>query len=301
MTTTLSTMPTELVLEVQSLLPYASRMALRFTCRALYTKTHDPNLSSNYDISDLFNIETWPRYDRAAQRPHGQRQATAGKDFFACAGCLRIRSAKHFSNAMMKGIRAKRSANDNKQGRICIDCGVQKGVYTKGHSFMFGGANIPGVTGSGGRPILWRDNRSLELTKSNRISSCCDINTEGPYIELTWQAQVSVVIYPSPMVGPPFTALLYSTDSYIRTMRGLSKMKIATKRTAPFSQRLTLFIFSTSATNLVRIDTDLALPLYQSNETGKKDCIDHTPHARPEQHSHSSTAHILFGGSLDAV
>lgn len=138
----LPTMPPELVQNVQSLLPYSSRLALRFTCRALYFKASRPKPGSKYEMSDLLEIETWPRYNHAAQRPQYLKQSIAGKDFFSCSGCLLIRSAIHFANPMMKGKRGKMSSVENKCGRVCIDCGIRQGKYRRGMSFDYGGAQI---------------------------------------------------------------------------------------------------------------------------------------------------------------
>lgn len=136
-------MPPELVQKVQSLLPYPSHLVLWFTCRALYSKTNDPSPGTKYQILDLLAIETWPRYNDAAQRPQYLKQPIAGKDFFSCAGCLLIRSAIHFANAMMERKRGKMSSDGNKCGRVCINCGIQQGKYRRGVSFEYGGALLP--------------------------------------------------------------------------------------------------------------------------------------------------------------
>jgi hypothetical protein len=147
---TISELPTELVGEIQCLLPYAPRLALRLTCRALYTKTDDSRLIPRYGISDLLQIETWPPYNDAAQRPQNEQQPIAGKDFFSCTHCLRIRSAIYFSNAMMTGKRGKAAAAEDKCKRICISCGIMQGKYRKNDVFRYGGAPVPGEMNGAG-------------------------------------------------------------------------------------------------------------------------------------------------------
>jgi hypothetical protein len=137
---TLSGLPVELLQEIQTLLPYASHLALRITCRDLYSKTSRPGRS--HSMVDLLAIETWPQYNDAMQRPAHLKQPVAGFDFFSCSRCLRIRSAYFFSNAMMKGKRGKSASTQDKLGRICIPCGIGSGQYRKGVSMMHGGAPV---------------------------------------------------------------------------------------------------------------------------------------------------------------
>jgi hypothetical protein len=140
---TLSGLPVELLREIQSLLPYASQLALRITCRDLYSESSRP--STVYQMVDLLAIETWPQYNDAMQRPAHLKQPIAGLDFFSCSRCLRIRSACYFSNAMMKGKRGKSASPRDKLGRICIQCGMASGQYRKGVSMMYGGAPVSGI------------------------------------------------------------------------------------------------------------------------------------------------------------
>lgn len=142
---TLPTLPPELLQQIQSHLPYPSRLALRLTSRALYLMSGHPGGPSSYTMSDLLTIETWPCYHGAASREQHLQRAIAGQDFFACSRCLRIRSALRFSNAMMRGRRGKASTLRDRAGRICIPCGIKTGVYRRGDSFDFGGAPVFGI------------------------------------------------------------------------------------------------------------------------------------------------------------
>lgn len=135
-------MPTELLQEIQSSLTYASRQALRLTCRALYFKVNNLGSNASYDIWDPLEIEQWPQYNHAAQRPQYLKQPIAGKDYFAYARCLRIRSAISFTNAMTKGKRGKAGSVYGRCDRTCIQCGIARGVYRKSSYLRFGGANV---------------------------------------------------------------------------------------------------------------------------------------------------------------
>jgi hypothetical protein len=186
---TLLDLPTELVQDIQSQLPYASHLALRFTCRDLYFKTDDPNKTRKYSnadllagktpkysMSDLLEIETWPRYNHAAQRPEHLKQAIAGVDFFSCNQCLRIRSAFSFSNAMMKGRYGKGRPGEGRPGaglswptaknrlrRMCIQCAIEEGTYGENCRLTFGGTQCKyGTVVWHDRNVVWQD-RKLQL------------------------------------------------------------------------------------------------------------------------------------------
>src|ERR1700761_8929116 len=92
-------------------------------------------------MTDLLEIELWPCYNSAPYREEYLRQPAAGSDFFACQFCLKIRSAKHFSNAMMKSKRGKLSPvpTNERQRRICITCGVTSNRFSPGTFTQFGG------------------------------------------------------------------------------------------------------------------------------------------------------------------
>ncbi|KAF2844090.1 hypothetical protein T440DRAFT_473671 [Plenodomus tracheiphilus IPT5] len=157
-TLALQNMPPEILLDIQSNLSYASRIALRLTCRELHLKIDDPDRHANdnhtgaedlvqttrrcYSMKDLLEIEMWPEYNSAQDRSAGSKQPFAGFDFFACNSCHRIRCASRFSNAMMKGKRGKLGSGTHaeKSGRFCISCGIRVGIYKRGDWLQYGGA-----------------------------------------------------------------------------------------------------------------------------------------------------------------
>jgi hypothetical protein len=160
MSTAILTLPPELLKLILEKSDYASSLALRYTCKRLYLQTSTATTldsaeaqhgNTNYDMSDLLQVEKWPCYDLAGRGEGHLKQPLATRDFFACSLCLKIRCASRFSNAMMKGKRGKHSAaasmdKDERRKRFCIDCGLCYGKYLPGDTFAFGGAQI-GVTG----------------------------------------------------------------------------------------------------------------------------------------------------------
>lgn len=153
-------LPTEILLEVQALLSYGSHLALRLTCRHVYSKidsqnraTHEPMLKPSnfpqletakpYSMADLLEIEQWPEYSAAQYAPTFSRQLHYRKDYFACHLCLKIRCSSNFSTAMIKGKRGKlrHGAVANKLQRFCIPCGLACGRYRWGVCFQLGGAS----------------------------------------------------------------------------------------------------------------------------------------------------------------
>ena len=136
-------LPTEILLLIQSSCDYAAASALSMTCR----KLHECAAHRQYGMVDLLQIERWPCYDLAGQSEDHMKQPLAGRDYFSCCFCLRIRSAARFSNAMMRAKRGKHSqamSDDlgSRLSRFCIDCGVRHGRYQPGTKFSFGGAYI---------------------------------------------------------------------------------------------------------------------------------------------------------------
>ncbi|KAF2798027.1 hypothetical protein K505DRAFT_191959, partial [Melanomma pulvis-pyrius CBS 109.77] len=141
-------LPAELLLELQTFLSYASRVALRCTCRDLYNKVEHPTTSSlsntrAYGMIDLLEIERWPEYHGVEYVSVENKQALDRRDFFACCLCLRIRSAGQFSNAMMRGKRGKLGNGTiaDRIGRFCLTCGVTSRRYPLGTRLQFGGAS----------------------------------------------------------------------------------------------------------------------------------------------------------------
>lgn len=150
-------LPTEILLNIQTSLGYASRLALSYTCHELYSKVNDldqnikiarpsnPNCpqstTKTYDMLDLLEIELWPVYNSASYRADGLKQPSRLLDYFACHLCLKIRSASKFSNAMMKSKRGKlgHGSTAEKAWRFCIPCGLIHGKYQRGVSMRVGG------------------------------------------------------------------------------------------------------------------------------------------------------------------
>lgn len=152
-------LPVELMREVSNYLEYPSRVALTLTCRDLYAGIEDPNLPAikdhkipncfkneqkPYSMVDLLEIEKWPCYDSVSSQPQGFKQPVDKLDFFACRYCLKIRPARYFSNAMMKGKRGKHGLGtvQDRSERFCIPCGVDKKIYSPGTYLQFGGAGF---------------------------------------------------------------------------------------------------------------------------------------------------------------
>lgn len=152
----LLTIPVEVLDEITGYLSYSSRFALSLTCRALHTwidnpyctsKKRDKLLSERLSQSrcpvikpkDLFEIEMWPAYMKQdnLQMAHGH---------FACGECVRLRRARHFTNAMMKGKRGKIGSGtiEQRSKRVCIQCCLRLGRFSPGTTFYFGGAEVHG-------------------------------------------------------------------------------------------------------------------------------------------------------------
>ncbi|OBT73624.1 hypothetical protein VF21_07335 [Pseudogymnoascus sp. 05NY08] len=109
-TTTLLSLPLELLDQVTNDLSYGSHLALSFTCRELYARL-DPNQKASsyivYNMEDLLEIELWPEFTSSHPRPLERRQPDKD-DFFACRFCMKIRSGWNFESKQMKGDQGKR-------------------------------------------------------------------------------------------------------------------------------------------------------------------------------------------------
>jgi hypothetical protein len=151
MVCSLLSLPIELLRIISHDLDYVSTVALKWTCRYLYRAIQVPGSVPNglegtcsraYSMTDLLRIERWPCYHLFAAHPDDVfKQPTESHDFFACSICLKIRPARRFTNAMMKGRRGKLSPSLDLEGttRFCIPCGIKTGRYVRGTSFKFGG------------------------------------------------------------------------------------------------------------------------------------------------------------------
>ena len=182
MGTGLLSLPAELLFLVLDQLNYSSRVALQWTCKQLYSAVDyyaPPDLVKltylvrPYNMIDLLDIEKWSCFS-VGQEKSVSKQPIARLDFFACYICLRIRSAEHFSNKMMKGQRGKLSPSGGLKriDRLCIDCGVKIGCYCPGTPIRFGGAL--GVGGGNGCVCLWcHQFQRLSCGRDNQKT--CDI------------------------------------------------------------------------------------------------------------------------------
>ena len=139
----LSHLLNELLLIIIQKLNYAS--ALAFSLSSKQTRFVCSVFSSNkqYTFEDLLSIERWPAYNGAANRADDSKQPIAGLDFVSCSICMRIRSAEYFSSAMMRGKRGKslQPITKYRQGRFCLECGINSGRYQRGTAMAFGGAH----------------------------------------------------------------------------------------------------------------------------------------------------------------
>ena len=149
MVVTLESLPIEILQLISGHLDYASTIAMRETCHDVHKRVTAPK---DYTMADLLAIERWPEYDGASREVDDHfRQALAGRDFFACYLCKKIRSASQFGNAMMKSTRGKRPSPDKDQRhkRFCVNCAVEHNRWPKGQRVQFGGMSLSFEEGSG--------------------------------------------------------------------------------------------------------------------------------------------------------
>ncbi|KAK6525284.1 hypothetical protein TWF694_005429 [Orbilia ellipsospora] len=131
-------LPNEILRNILDILSYPSILAIKWTCRTLYSQIEPLTV---YGMADLLEIELWPVFNAAEYRPEGLKRAFPQYDFFACHICLKIKGAECFSNAMMKGKRGKFASGSsiNRVTRFCISCGIDTGRYQPGLQFDYGG------------------------------------------------------------------------------------------------------------------------------------------------------------------
>ncbi|KFY10548.1 hypothetical protein V492_04953 [Pseudogymnoascus sp. VKM F-4246] len=155
-TTNFSSLPAEIVHQIAISLPYASHLALSFTCRELHAKVGNPNLrpratislgnSRPYTMEDLLEIEFWPEFSPSMNGDCESKQMPSANDFFACRYCCQIRSAVHFTNRHLSRPYEKRERYEEERSRryrgnvrICLPCGAAARMYPKDKSFPYGG------------------------------------------------------------------------------------------------------------------------------------------------------------------
>lgn len=160
--TTLLTLLPELLHHLTSNLTYASHLSLSLTCKTLRARLEDPNQrlpipraplsdadtappAKPYTMADLLEIELWPEHCIRYRIGHGP----VNGDYYACKICLRLRSGPHLSENMMTGTLDKVWAGsvEERGERLCITCGIEKGLYPRGTMIEIGGVG-------GGRGFL---------------------------------------------------------------------------------------------------------------------------------------------------
>ena len=139
---TLQLLPAELLQKIVLYLPHASRLALYLCCKNVNAKLagRSTNKLRNYVMTALLFIEQWPAYCGTKGREGPEAEPLAGRDFFTCHLCLRIRSAIKFPNFMIKGNRGKPGFDTLKRQRYCIPCGMRHRRWRRGTIMKFGGA-----------------------------------------------------------------------------------------------------------------------------------------------------------------
>ncbi|KAF1957983.1 hypothetical protein CC80DRAFT_381894, partial [Byssothecium circinans] len=61
----------------------------------------------------------------------------SSRGLYTCKGCISFRQLDHFTDDMRKGRRARRGPEANT--RLCIQCGVNQGIYWEGMEIVFKG------------------------------------------------------------------------------------------------------------------------------------------------------------------
>lgn len=163
-------LPPEVILAILSCCDYATAAGLTMTCTSLNRYPRQ----SWYAMEDLLQIERWPCYDSVVTAKGYIKQPMWERGYYACSYCLRLRSAVHFSNAMMGGRRGKHPAvippdDTGRLSRVCIECGINHGRYRPGDILDFGGVLISvhdeGV--GGGQGVVCRVCRSFSRILSD--------------------------------------------------------------------------------------------------------------------------------------
>ena len=148
MIASIHSLPNELLHKAISQLLPRDRLALRLTCYNF--KNRIPAEKPAWNMDDLVLIERWYCYNPVGL---STLQVRATEDYFACSSCLKIRAARHFSNAMMKGPRGKRCPDPLKNKantRKCLDCLTKIQHYPTGLLIEYGGLG-------GGHGFVCRD------------------------------------------------------------------------------------------------------------------------------------------------
>jgi hypothetical protein len=103
------------------------------------------NILTCLELQDKAHLAMTNRYLRAIIEPPShedflQAETTewaTSKSLYVCKGCVRFRRYDQFADDMRKGRRALRGAEANT--RLCLECGVRQGVYSKGIEITFKG------------------------------------------------------------------------------------------------------------------------------------------------------------------
>ncbi|KAH7067500.1 hypothetical protein BKA63DRAFT_118644 [Paraphoma chrysanthemicola] len=97
------------------------------------------------DLNDNINITAVNRYFRTIVKPpsHGDYLIAEADDWakqkrlYACSGCSNFRRFEEFADAMRKGKYTRAGALANV--RLCLQCGIVRGLYTPGMFVMIYG------------------------------------------------------------------------------------------------------------------------------------------------------------------
>jgi hypothetical protein len=136
-TTTLLSLPTEILHEITSNLTYAPHLALSYTCHELRARLRVPNFRGGkikplfcgkiraYNEQDLLKIERWPEFSPLYTSDSWVLMADR-KEFFACFSCLKILPAIKFDhvNLVERFQKHGPATMGQRSLRKCIQCKV---------------------------------------------------------------------------------------------------------------------------------------------------------------------------------
>jgi hypothetical protein len=144
--TSILSLPFEILCSITNHLTYSSHLALSLTCRELYHRVDTPRQPytrpprfkakvKTYTMFDLLEIENWPEYGVSWDTYFGFPNPKP-TDRFACRICLRLRLTAMFINPQ-KGYRSwyKNRGKEtldltvHREWRFCIPCGINCGWY----------------------------------------------------------------------------------------------------------------------------------------------------------------------------
>lgn len=185
---TLPSLPVELLYKISEQLSYGSHIALSFVCQELYAKLntrHRLSASSPqgkaYTMDDLLEIENWPEYNPRQPIPGPYLFQPYLFQHIACRICLKLLRRNKFSRRFEKySLHEQMILEDSKvmvkkrrQGQVCISCTIANKLpeYTAPDEFYIneGAVNL-------GLRLCGRCEKyfpRLLLIKDNCICRCC--------------------------------------------------------------------------------------------------------------------------------